>query len=71
VQAARFGSPVDGFLTLHDADRKLLASSDDADGSADPVLAVTLPKDGTYYISLIDAHDLGGANFGYRLIVKK
>lgn len=71
VQAARFGSPLDGFLTLHDADRKLVASADDTNGSPDPVLSVTLPKDGVYYLSLIDAHDLGGANFGYRLVVKK
>jgi hypothetical protein len=71
VQAARFGSPVDGFITVHDADRKVIASADDVNGSADPVLTVTLPKDGTYFISLIDANDLGGANFGYRLVVKK
>lgn len=71
VQAARFGSPLDGFLMLHDADRRLLATSDDADGSADPMLSVTLPADGTYYISLLDAHDLGGASFGYRMTVKK
>jgi hypothetical protein len=71
VQAARFGSPVDGFLTVYDADRKILATADDVDGSPDPVLTVALPRDGSYFISLIDAHDLGGANFGYRLAVKK
>jgi hypothetical protein len=71
VQAARFGSPVDGFLTVYDLDRKVLASADDTNGSADPSLVLTLPKDGTYFISLIDAHDLGGANFGYRLTLKK
>jgi hypothetical protein len=71
VQAARFGSPLDGFLTLYDADRKIIASADDVNGSPDPVLTVTLPRDGTYFISLIDAHDLGGPNFGYRLVVKK
>lgn len=71
VQAARFGSPVDGFLSIHDSDRKLLASADDTAGSADPVVTLTLPRDGTYFISLIDAHDLGGANFGYRLVVTK
>jgi hypothetical protein len=71
VQAARFGSPVDGFLTVYDADRKVLASADDTNGSADPALTVALPRDGTYFVSLIDAHDLGGANFGYRLLVKK
>jgi hypothetical protein len=71
VQAARFGSPVDAFLTVYDADRKIVASADDTDGSPDPALTVTLPRDGTYFVSLIDAHDLGGANFGYRLVVKK
>jgi hypothetical protein len=71
VQAARFGSPLDGFLTVHDADRKIVASADDVDGSADPVVTVTLPRDGPYFVSLIDAHDLGGNNFGYRLVVKK
>ena len=70
VQAARFGSPLDGFITVYDADRKVIGSADDVNGSPDPVLAVTLPKDGTYFIALIDAHDLGGANFGYRLVVK-
>lgn len=67
VQAARFGSPLDGFLTVSDTNRNIL---DTADGVPDPVLTVTLPKDGTYYISLIDAHDLGGQTFGYRLLVK-
>jgi hypothetical protein len=70
VQAARFGSPLDGILTLVDADRRVVAAVDDVAGSPDPVLAVTLPRDGTYYLTLIDAHDLGGAGFGYRLVVK-
>ncbi len=70
VQAARFGSPLDGFLTVYDADRAVIGSADDVAGSADPVLTVTLPKDGTYFVALIDAHDLGGSNFGYRLVVK-
>ena len=71
VQAARFGSPVDGFLTLYDADRKVIGSADDTGGAADPVLTVTLPRDGAYFVALIDAHDLGGANFGYRLVIEK
>ena len=71
VQAARFGSPVDGFLTVYDADRKIIATADDVNGSPDPVLTATLPRTCAYFIGLIDAHDLGGANFGYRLVVKK
>jgi hypothetical protein len=71
VQAARFGSPVDGFLTVYDSERKIIASADDVNDSADPVVTVKLPRDGAYFVTLIDAHDLGGANFGYRLVVKK
>ena len=70
VQAARFGSPVDAIITLHDADRKLIAAADDTGKSPDPILIVTLPHDGMYFLSLIDAHDLGGANFGYRLVIR-
>jgi Bacterial pre-peptidase C-terminal domain len=70
VQAARFGSPVDAMIVLYDAGRRVVDPADDTDGSPDPVLVVTLPKDGAYYISVIDAHDLGGANFGYRLVVR-
>jgi hypothetical protein len=71
VQAARFGSPVDAFVTLYDARRAVVDSADDTDGTPDPVLVVTLPKDGAYLVSVIDAHDLGGPNFGYRLVVRK
>lgn len=71
VQASRFGSPLDGFLTVYDAGRTVVGSADDAEGSSDPVLVLTLPKDGTYFVSLIDAHDLGGPNFGYRLALTK
>ncbi|MFO0805987.1 MAG: PPC domain-containing protein [Gemmataceae bacterium] len=70
VQAAKFGSPMDGFLSLYDTDRKLLAAIDDVKGSPDPVIEWTLPRDGTYFVTVIDAHDLGGPQFGYRLLVK-
>lgn len=71
VQAARFGSPVDALVSLHDANRRLVAQADDTGGSPDPVLVVALPRDGVYFLSVIDAHDLGGPNFGYLLVVKK
>ncbi|HEV3440780.1 MAG TPA: PPC domain-containing protein [Gemmata sp.] len=70
MQAARYGSPVDGILTLYDVDRRVVDSANDTAGIPDPILNVTLPKDGTYYLSVIDANDLGGINFGYRLIVR-
>jgi len=71
VQAARFGSPVDALVTVYDADRRVVAAADDTDGSPDPVLTVTPPRDGPLYVTVIDAHDLGGPTFGYRLVVKK
>ena len=58
LQAARFGSPVEGFLTVFDADRKILASASDSKGSPDPLVSVTLPRDGTYFVTLIDSNDL-------------
>jgi Bacterial pre-peptidase C-terminal domain len=69
VFAARHGSPLDGVLTLIDERGAILASNDDAEG-LDPKLEFTLPRDGTYYLSLIDAHDQGGPIFVYRLVVR-
>lgn len=69
VQAARWGSPLDALLTVYDADRRTVAQADDVDGSADPVLTVALPRDGVYFVTLIDAHDAGGPGFGYRLVL--
>ena len=71
VQAARLGSPVDALISLYDARGRLLGQADDTAGSPDPVLVATLPRDGAYFLSVIDANDLGGPNFGYRLVVKK
>jgi hypothetical protein len=69
VRAARLGSPADLHLTVLDADKNILDSCDDANGSTDPTLTVTLPKDGTFYLALIDSNDLGGAMFPYRMLV--
>ncbi|MBA4064959.1 MAG: hypothetical protein C0501_14845 [Isosphaera sp.] len=70
VRAARHGSPADPRVVVYDADRRVLDSADDTDGTADPVLVVALPRDGTYFVAVTDANDLGGANFGYRLVVR-
>jgi hypothetical protein len=71
VHAARLGSPLDAFVTIYDAARRIVASCDDVNGSPDPELTVTLPRDGTYYVGLIDAHDGGGPMFPYRLRVAR
>jgi hypothetical protein len=67
VVAARYGSPLDSFLTLYAADGQVLASNDDHGGSTDSCIEVKLPKNGTYYVSVIDANDQGGPAHVYRL----
>lgn len=70
LQANRFGSPVDGTFTLYDDAARIVANADDSARSVDPILTLTVAKSGTYYLSLIDAHDQGGDIFRYRLIVR-
>jgi hypothetical protein len=70
VFAARHGSALDSVLTLYDSGGRELASNDDADGSADSRLEVTLPRDGTYFVSLLDAHDQGGPTHVYRVVAR-
>lgn len=69
VLAARHGSALDSFLTLYDDRGATLASDDDTVGN-DSRLEVTLPRDGSYYASVIDAHDQGGPAHVYRLVIR-
>ena len=66
VLAVRLGTPTDALLTLYDDARGVLAIRDDTGDSPDPILEYTLPRDGTYYIVVIEAADLGGPQFGSR-----
>jgi len=70
VQAAKLGAPTDTLLTLYDANQRTLAIVDDVKGHPDPVLNFKFPGDGVYFLSVIEAHDLGGALFPYRLVIK-
>src|SRR5207244_3159492 len=71
VLASRHGSPLDAMLTLHDAKGQQLAFNDDfAPEHRDAKIKLTLPADGVYYLSLIDAHDMGSNLHVYRLVVK-
>jgi len=70
VFADRFGSPLDSALTLYDERGHILASNDDSDSGADSLLRAQLPADGTYFLSLIDAHDRGSRAHVYQLVVK-
>lgn len=71
VQAARFGSPADVMCVLYDSSRAVVASASESKTAPDPILTVTLPRDGAYHLSVQDANDLGGNQFGYRLLVTR
>jgi len=70
VLAARYGSGLDSILTLYDSDGQQVATNDDMSDSVDSLLKVTLPRTGTYFLSLIDAHDQGGPEHVYRLVAR-
>jgi hypothetical protein len=68
VFAARYGSPLDSILTLYSADGQLIAANDDLDGATtDSRLRVTLPRDGGYFLAVVDANDRASAAHVYRL----
>jgi hypothetical protein len=71
VEAQRRGSVLDALLTVHDAAGHIVATADDSESSRDPVIRVTLAKDGTYLVTLIDAHNAGGATHLYLLHVRR
>jgi hypothetical protein len=71
VQAARFGVPLDSLLTVYDEQIRQLAHNDDFADSADSQIRFTAPGDGTYYLVVADAHDLGGPTHLYRLLVRR
>ncbi len=71
VRASRLGALTDAFVVVYDADKRIVESGDDFDGTADPVLNFMLPRDGIYFVSVIEAHDSGGPLFAYRLTIAK
>jgi hypothetical protein len=70
VFAARYGSPLDSLLTLYDAGGRIVASNDDVDGTADSRVEATLPTTGAYYVSVVDANDVGSPSNIYRLVMR-
>lgn len=71
VQAGRFGSPADALVTLYDADGRTVATGEPAADGKDQVLRVTLPRDGGYFVSVLEGFDQGGPMFVYRLAVRR
>jgi hypothetical protein len=79
VFARRLDSPLDSLLKLTDSTGKQLAANDDHDDKgagltthqADSRISARLPKNGTYYLHLIDTQRKGGAEYSYRLRVSR
>ena len=67
ILAARFGSNLDGILTLYDERGTILKSSDDTE-TADPRLEFTLSQGGRFLLAHQDAHDRGGPAHPYELV---
>lgn len=69
IRAARYGSALDAIITLYDQLGQPIATADDGQGR-DATLAFTLPANGAYYLSVIDAHDRGSVVHVYLLEVE-
>jgi hypothetical protein len=67
IQARRFGSPLEPMLYLYDSSNQLLTTAEAASAGSDPVLDYKFPRNGTYFLTLLDANDQGGSIFVYRL----
>jgi hypothetical protein len=71
TRSARYGSTLDPILSVFDSQGHTLKTSDDSE-DLDARLALTLARDGDYFLAVNDAHDRGGASFTYliQLIVE-
>jgi hypothetical protein len=67
VISRRYGSPLDPIITLFDGAGNIVRASDESPRNASTSLSTVLPRDGTYYVVIQDAHDLGSALHRYRL----
>jgi pre-peptidase len=68
--SVHYGSPLDPIVTVYDAQGHTLAAhDDDLPGEADPLFHFSVPKDGIYFLSIMDAHDRGGENYNYLLLL--
>jgi len=71
VEAHRRGSILDAMLTVHNQEGQVVATMDDAKASRDPALRVTLSTDGPTFVTVMDAHNTGGATHAYLLRVAR
>lgn len=79
VVARRLDSPLDSVLRITDATGKPVALNDDYEDPgmgqmtyhADSYIMVSLPADGTYFVTIGDTTRKGGAEYGYRLRISE
>ena len=71
VSASRLGSPLDPVVLVHDAAGRQIALGDDAASGRDPVVKLKLAADGPCFVSLLDAHDMGGPTHVYLLTARR
>ena len=68
LRAQQLGSPLQGVLTVCDAQGKELTHEEAAAGQLDPVMTFTPPADGLYCVRVADRFPTrGGPEFAYRL----
>ena len=71
VEANRRGSILDAMLTVHNSAGNTLAVSDDSASTRDASVKLTLPADGVVFVTLMDAHNSGGATHVYLLRIRR
>jgi hypothetical protein len=71
VFAQRYGSPLDGVLTVYNPQGNAAQTSDDRAGTADPMLEFTVPPGMmSLHVGVKDMQDRGGPNYLYRIEVR-
>lgn len=67
VQAGQLGSLLDPFVLIHNAEGQILKEMDKGPSGPDPVLEMTLPESGRYFISVRDSKESSSPMHSYLL----
>lgn len=71
LQAQRWGSPLDGVLSVLGPAGNTLANNDDRPGTSDPAVELTVPGDVNQLAAVFrDLEGRGGEDYVYRLVVR-
>ncbi len=69
LAAARVASKLNAVAVLYDGEGRLIDTSNDFDGEADPLITVQVPADGNYTLRITDLMATGSASHNYRLSI--